>query len=74
LVVANQVIPADQATTPFVRARRAMQEQYLAEIAQRFPVPLIQIPLLPQEVKGMNLLAELGNLIYTPNIVIDPVD
>jgi arsenite/tail-anchored protein-transporting ATPase len=73
LVVANQVIPADQATTPFVRARRAMQEQYLAEIAQRFPVPLIQIPLLPQEVKGMDLLAELGNLVYTPNIVIDPV-
>jgi arsenite/tail-anchored protein-transporting ATPase len=74
LVVANQVIPADRATTPFVRARRAMQEQYLADIARRFPIPLIQIPLLPQEVRGLELLAELGILVFAPNIVGDSVD
>jgi arsenite/tail-anchored protein-transporting ATPase len=67
LVVANQVIPADQATTPFVRARRAMQERYLAEIVQLFPVPLVQIPLLPQEVKGLELLIELGEQIFKVN-------
>ena len=73
LVVANQVIPADQATTPFVRARRAMQEKYLAEIAWRFPVPLVQIPLLPHEVKGLDLLTELGEQVYKPNQVNEPV-
>jgi arsenite-transporting ATPase len=60
LVVANLVIPADQATTPFGRARRAMQERYLAEMRERFPVPLIQIPLLPYEVAGLDLLGRLG--------------
>jgi arsenite/tail-anchored protein-transporting ATPase len=30
LVVANFVIPAEEATTPFTQARRAMQEHYLA--------------------------------------------
>ena len=30
LVVANFVIPAEQATTPFTQSRRAMQEKYLA--------------------------------------------
>jgi arsenite/tail-anchored protein-transporting ATPase len=64
LVVANFVIPPEQATTPFTRARRAMQEKYLAEIAQRFPVPLVQIPLLPREVKGIEMLTELGQQVY----------
>ena len=64
LIVANQVIPLEQATTPFVRARRAMQEKYLAEIKQRFPVPVIQVPLLPSEIKGLKLLSELGDNVY----------
>jgi len=64
LVVANFIIPADQATTPFSRARHAMQQEYLAEIARRFPVPLLQIPLLPQEISGIDMLIELGERVY----------
>ncbi|HBY92784.1 MAG TPA: arsenic-transporting ATPase [Chloroflexi bacterium] len=64
LVVANFVIPPEQATTPFVRARRVMQEKYLAEIAWRFAVPLAQIPLLPGEVRGIEMLVELGRQVY----------
>lgn len=60
LVVANLVIPPDQATTPFARARREMQQRYLVEIQERFPVPVLQIPLLPYEVKGLELLDRLG--------------
>jgi arsenite-transporting ATPase len=64
MVVANMIIPPEQASTPFVRSRRAMQEKYLAEIAERFCVPLVQIPLLPHEIKGLEMLAELGEQIY----------
>jgi arsenite-transporting ATPase len=64
LVAANFVIPPEQATTPFVRARRAMQEKYLAEIGERFATPVLQIPLLPQEVKGLEMLAVLGERIF----------
>jgi arsenite-transporting ATPase len=64
LVIANQVIPPDQATTPFVQARRAMQEKYLAEIARRFPVPMLQIPLLPGEIQGLEVLIGLGQQIF----------
>jgi arsenite-transporting ATPase len=63
LVIANQVIPSDQATTPFAQARRGMQEKYLAEIARRFPVPMLQIPLLPGEVQGLEGLRTLGRQI-----------
>ena len=64
LVVANLVIPPEQATTPFVRARRAMQEKYLADITERFGLPALQIPLLPGEVKGMAMLLELAEKLY----------
>jgi len=64
MVVSNFIIPPEQATTPFVQSRRAMQEKYMAEIAERFGVPLVQIPLLPQEVKGLAMLAELGQKIF----------
>jgi anion-transporting ArsA/GET3 family ATPase len=65
LVVANFVIPSEKATTPFTQARRAMQEHYMGEIAQRFATPVLQIPLLPAEVKGLDALAELGDKIYS---------
>jgi arsenite-transporting ATPase len=64
LVVANFVIPAEQATTPFTQSRRAMQEKYLNEIAQRFAVPVVQVPLLAHEVKGIPMLIELGQQVY----------
>ena len=65
LVVANMAIPPEQITTPFVQSRRVMQEKYLKEIVQRFDVPLVQIPLLPHEVKGLKMLTELGEQIYS---------
>lgn len=64
LVVANQVLPPEQCTTSFAQARRMMQDKYLAEIAWRFPVPVVQVPLLPREVKGLTMLTELGEQIY----------
>ena len=70
LVVANMVIPPEQSSTPFVAARRAMQEKYLAEIGKRFGVPLVQIPLLPREVKGLEVLAELGEQIYGEKVTV----
>ncbi|HET9724715.1 MAG TPA: TRC40/GET3/ArsA family transport-energizing ATPase [Actinomycetota bacterium] len=60
LIVANMVIPAEQVTTPFARARRAMQERYLEEMRERFQVPVLEIPLLPYEVSGLDLLDRLG--------------
>lgn len=64
LVVANLVIPPEAATTPFVQTRRAMQQRYLAEIHGRFAAPVLEIPLLAQEVKGLEMLGELGTQAY----------
>jgi arsenite-transporting ATPase len=70
LVVVNMVIPLEQSTTPFVQSRRAMQEKYLKEIVERFHVPLVQIPLLPREIKGLAMLAELGEQLYGEKVTV----
>jgi arsenite-transporting ATPase len=64
LVIANQVLPVEACNTPFSQARWTMQQRYLAEIGARFPVPVLQIPLLPAEIKGLDLLARLGEQLY----------
>jgi len=64
LVVANMVIPAGESGSSFANNRRLMQEKYLVEIGERFGLPVAQIPLLPNEIKGLPMLAELGERIY----------
>ncbi|PKO12796.1 MAG: arsenic-transporting ATPase [Chloroflexi bacterium HGW-Chloroflexi-10] len=71
LVVANMVIPLEQADSDFTHARRTMQEKYLNEISERFHLPVAQIPLLPQEIKGLKMLAELGEQIYENDLVFE---
>jgi arsenite-transporting ATPase len=64
MVVANYIIPQEQTDNAFVHSRRAMQNKYLQEISKKFNVPIVQIPLLPQEIKGLEMLTELGEKIY----------
>jgi arsenite-transporting ATPase len=64
LIVANLILPPGECTTPYTQARRAMQDKYLEEIVQRFSVPMVQVPLLPREVKGLDVLERLGEQIY----------
>jgi arsenite/tail-anchored protein-transporting ATPase len=64
LVIANMVIPLDQATKSFSRARRNMQEKYLLEMGERFQLPVAQIPLMPYEIKGLDMLVDLGEEIF----------
>jgi arsenite-transporting ATPase len=62
--VANYIIPRDQVDTPFVQARRSMQDKYMMEIDQRFSLPILQIPLLPYEIQGMERLKDLGDRLF----------
>jgi arsenite-transporting ATPase len=64
LVVANFIIPEEQVDTPFIRARRAMQAHYLSEIQERFTAPVLTIPLMSQEVCGLEMLTDLGQQMY----------
>ena len=80
LVVANQVIPADQATNPFFRSRREMHVKHLAEIEHRFGVPILVLPLLDREIRGLPVLTHAAELLFGPvmaaaaNVLAEEVD
>jgi len=64
LVMANQVLPPEQCTSEYFCRRALMQARYLGEIAERFRVPLVTVPLLASEVSGVEVLSQLGKRIY----------
>ncbi|MBU4319624.1 MAG: ArsA-related P-loop ATPase [Thermodesulfovibrionales bacterium] len=53
LVVANMILPQDACTNDFFKNRRNMQIRYLAEIQNRFQLPVLQFPLMQEEIKGL---------------------
>ena len=54
LVIANMVLPEEACTNNFFRSRRQMQLKYLQEIKDRFNLPVLQFPLLQEEIKGLH--------------------
>jgi arsenite-transporting ATPase len=53
LVIANLVLPEEVCRNEFFKNRRKMQIRYLKEIKDRFSLPMLQIPMLQEEIKGL---------------------
>jgi arsenite-transporting ATPase len=70
LVVANMVLPDEASRTPYARARRQMQQEYLADIEARFDAPVLEIPLLDGEVVGLERLTELLERTLAPTSLV----
>lgn len=71
LVVANQVIPAGQATNRFFSNRRQMQTRYLGEIEERFGTPVLVMPLLDHEIRGLPVVRRAADLLFGPEVSVD---
>ncbi len=56
LVIANMVLPEEVCVNDFFRNRRQMQMKYLQEIKDRFNLPVLQFPLMQEEVRGLEML------------------
>lgn len=50
------VLPEEVGTNNFFRNRRRMQLKYLEEIKVRFNLPMLQFPLMQEEIKGLSRL------------------
>ena len=58
LVIANMVLPEEVCKNDFFRNRRKMQIRYLKEIKYRFDLPMLQFPMLQEEIKGLGQLKQ----------------
>lgn len=59
-VAVNYLLPQDAGNNAFYDRRRKQQNKYLAEIADRFRKPMLFVPLLDHEPKGIESLRGLG--------------
>lgn len=65
-IIVNQIQP-EEADCDFCKARRSIQEKRLEMIKQKFGDQVIaEIPLLNHEVKGMDELKQIGEILYGP--------
>ena len=64
LIIANLVLPDTILTNDYLKQRGAMQDKYLKEIHTRFSVPIVQLPLLPDDLIGKEKLRQAGRLLY----------
>ncbi|ABR48001.1 arsenite-activated ATPase ArsA [Alkaliphilus metalliredigens QYMF] len=65
LVVANLIIPEEQALTPFYQKRRKMQLGYIEEMKETFKdATLLEVPMFGEEIKGLDLLKEIAKQIF----------
>ena len=66
LVVANLVIPSEQAITPFYQKRRDMQLKYIEEIKGKFSEgKLLEVPIYESEIKGLTMLSQVATEIFS---------
>lgn len=64
LVVANFILPESIITNDYLKQRKTMQEKYLEEMNRRFTAPIVQLPLLEDDLIGKEKLKQAGFLLY----------
>ncbi|MEX2410720.1 MAG: ArsA-related P-loop ATPase, partial [Candidatus Paceibacterota bacterium] len=64
LIVANLVLPKSVATNDYWKQRQAMQDKYLVEMDKRFTAPIVQLPLLGDDLIGKDELKKAGYMLY----------
>ncbi|MHB8281089.1 MAG: arsenical pump-driving ATPase [Candidatus Humimicrobiaceae bacterium] len=64
LVAVNYILPKLYGKNTFFDNRRKQQNKYLSEIAKKFKAPLIKVPLMDSEPKGLISLKLLGKSIF----------
>jgi len=68
-IVLNRVLTAEAADSPFNRNLREVQLKYIEEVNESYrgKLPIAQIPLMGFEVKGVEALKRLDEILYAPS-------
>ena len=74
-LIVNNVVQASD--SPFLAQKRGQQQRHLEHLHARYGhIPIVEIPLFPQEVRGMARLREIGRVLYPaqagPGAVVRP--
>jgi arsenite-transporting ATPase len=59
------VLPVERCSHPFFKKRSEMQKRYLAQIVEKFGVPMLEMPLFEQEVVGVQRLRQAARTVLS---------
>jgi arsenite-transporting ATPase len=71
LVVVNMLIPQGCGNNAFFDSRRRQQEKYMPLLKEKFPVPLLGIPLFDHEPEGLKDIHALAGEVFDTRVGID---
>ena len=71
LVVVNMLIPRGYGNNAFFDSRRRQQEKYMPLLKEKFPVPLLGIPLFDHEPEGLKDIRALASEVFDTRVGID---
>jgi arsenite-transporting ATPase len=74
MVAVNYLLPQEAGSNSFFARRRKQQERYLFEIERRFNKPMIFVPLLDHEPKGVDQLRFLAWVMCSTSSTSDTLD
>ncbi len=65
MIVANLLIPPEQAKSPFFQKRRNMQLRYIENMKEKFKnAAIIEMPLFEKEIKGLDMLEKISGDLF----------
>ncbi|EHQ36331.1 arsenical pump-driving ATPase [Methanoplanus limicola] len=64
MVAINYLLPENYGNNSYFADRRKQQEKYVHLIRERFPVPLLGVPLFVEELNGIESLKRMSSAIY----------
>ena len=68
-VIVNGILPQEELQNPFFKKRGEMQQKYLKEINEKIPLPKRKMYLLAEEIKGLSILRDAGDRLYSQKAV-----
>lgn len=64
LVFANLILLEEHCNNEFFKKRKKMQERYLELTKNKFKVPILTMPLINSEIKGIDMLTKACEMLY----------
>jgi arsenite-transporting ATPase len=68
-IVLNKVLTEEAADSAFNKSRIAVQRKYIDEIDEAYKgeMPIVQIPVMSYEVKGVDAMVKISDVLFPPN-------
>ncbi len=74
MVIVNGIIPEEELQNTFFIKRGEMQKKYIQQINETIQLPKLKMYLLAEEIRGVEIIREVGEMLYTQQKVVKQIE